>query len=174
MTVSLAEFTTQNALEDYEEAQEKLDILDSYLPDGCLLAENDGVVTSVSVAVGDNLTQNLELISVNNYEAVTITLSVDETDMEAASLGSEVQIEFAAYPDEIFSGEVTNIGDAEMDSDTNTTVYEVEITIDAEEGSKLYEGMTAIVTLTRPQNAMKGSVSRNGMSAPSGRGGGNR
>jgi len=88
-TVELAAFTMQNALTDYEEAQEKLSVLDSYLPDGCLLAENDGVVTSVSVAVGDSLSRNMELISVNNYKAVTITLSVDESDMEAASKSNE-------------------------------------------------------------------------------------
>lgn len=157
-TVELAAFTTQNALTDYEEAQEKLSVFDSYLPDGCLLAENDGVVTSVSVAVGDSLSRNMELISVNNYKAVTITLSVDESDMEAASLGSKAEIYFIAYQDEVFEGEVTNIGDAEMDSNTNTTVYEVEVTIDAEKGSKLYEGMTAAVVLTRPKNSTPGNM----------------
>lgn len=156
VSVSLAEFTTQNALEDYEEAKEKLDALDNYLPDGILYADKDGVVTSVSVSAGDNLSQNMELISVNNYEDVTITLSVDETDMEAAALGSKAEIAFAAYQGEIFYGEVTGVGDAEMDSDTNTTVYQVEITIDTDEGSKLYEGMTAVVTLTRPVNKGRG------------------
>ena len=73
--------------------------------------------------------------------------------MDAAALDSFVEIAFTAYPDEIFTGKVTSIGDAQMDSNTNTTVYEVTVTIDAQAGSKLYEGMTAVVTLTRPESS---------------------
>ena len=42
------------------------------------------------MAAGDSLTQDMDLISLNNYDEVTITVSVEEEDLEAAALGNPV------------------------------------------------------------------------------------
>lgn len=150
VTTQLAEFETENAKEDYEEAVARLAELDTYIVDQIIYAQQDGVITQVSVSAGDTLRQDMELIALNSYDDVTITLTLDEDDMDAAALESSAEVTFSAYPDEIFAGEVTEIGDAQIDSNTNTTTYQVVVTI-LENASRLYEGMSAEVTFTRPQ-----------------------
>lgn len=148
VTAELADFDTQNALEDYEKALDRLEELDSYVADQVIVAEADGIVTDVLVTAGDTLEEDTGIISYNSYSDVTVTLTVDEEDMDAAALGSSAQVTVSAFPDEILEGKVTEIGDAEINSNTNTTTYEVVVTIQ-ENASRLYEGMTASVTFYR-------------------------
>lgn len=150
VTTQLADFEAQNAKEDYDEAAAKLEKLDTYLADQMICAAQDGVITAVSVSAGDTLQEGTELIALNSYDDVTITLTLDEDDMDMAGLGSRAEVVFSAFPDEVFKGEVTEIGDAQIDSNTNLTTYEVVVSI-LENGSRLYEGMTAEVTFTGQQ-----------------------
>ena len=143
----LAQTESDNARRDYEEARERLNQLEEYLADGLICAELDGIVTGVTVSAGDGLQEGTELISINDYEDVTITVTLEESEMELAALGSGVLISFSAFPDETFAGEVTEIGDAQIDSNTNQTTYEVVVTV-LENGSRLYEGMSAEVTFS--------------------------
>lgn len=150
VATQLAEFEADNAREDYDEAAAKLEELDTYLADGMICAAKDGIITAVSVSAGDSLRKGTELIAINSYDDVTITLTLDEGDMAMAGLGSRVEVVFYAFPEEVFEGEVTEIGDAQIDSNTNMTTYEVVVSI-LENGSRLYEGMTAEVTFARQQ-----------------------
>ena len=145
VTTGQGSFNEQQAKADYEEAQKKLSEFDQMIVDQVICAENAGVITAVYVEAGDTLTQNADLISVNSREEVTITLSVEEEDMEFTALGSQAQIVVAALPDQVFTGVVTEIGDAEIDSNTNKTTYSVVVTVQNPE-SLLYQDMTAEVT----------------------------
>ena len=150
VTTGQGSFNEQQAKADYEEAQEKLSEFDQMIVDQVICAENDGVITAVYVEAGDTLTQDAELISVNDHEEVTITLSVEEDDMDFTALGSQAQIVAAALPDQVFTGVVTEIGDAEIDSNTNKTTYSVVVTVQNPE-SLLYQDMTAEVTFSRKE-----------------------
>lgn len=150
VTTGQGSFNEQQAKADYEEAQEKLAEFDRMIVDQVICAENDGVITAVYVEAGDTLTQDAELISVNDREEVTITLSVEEDDMDFTALGSQAQIVAAALPDQVFTGVVTEIGDAEIDSNTNKTTYSVVVTVQNPE-SLLYQDMTAEVTFSRKE-----------------------
>lgn len=153
VTTGQGSFNEQQAKADYEEAQEKLAEFDRMIVDQVICAENDGVITAVYVEAGDTLTQDAELISVNDREEVTITLSVEEDDMDFTALGSQAQIVAAALPDQVFTGVVTEIGDAEIDSNTNKTTYSVVVTVQNPE-SLLYQDMTAEVTFSgKEQNS---------------------
>ena len=153
VTTGQGSFNEQQAKADYEEAQEKLSEFDQMIVDQVICAENDGVITAVYVEAGDALTQNTDLISVNSSEEVTITLSVEEDDMDFTALGSQAEIVVAALPDQVFTGVVTEIGDAEIDSNTNKTTYSVVVTVQNPE-SLLYQDMTAEVTFSgKEQNS---------------------
>ena len=153
VTTGQGSFNEQQAKADYEEAQEKLSEFDQMIVDQVICAENDGVITAVYVEAGDTLTQNTDLISVNSSEEVTITLSVEEDDMVFTALGSQAEIVVAALPDQVFTGVVTEIGDAEIDSNTNKTTYSVVVTVQNPE-SLLYQDMTAEVTFSgKEQNS---------------------
>lgn len=150
VTTQQSSFDVELAKEDYEEAREKLEEFDSVIVDQVIKAQNSGLITDVSVEAGDTLTQNMNIISLNDYESVTITLSVEEDDMEAAALGNQVNVTVAAFPDEVFKGEVTEIGDAQIDSNTNKTIYSVTVTVE-NIGDLLYQDMTADVTFITGQ-----------------------
>lgn len=153
VTTGQGSFNEQQAKADYEEAQAKLEEFDQMIVDQVICAENDGVITAVYVEAGDTLTQDAELISVNDREEVTITLSVEEDDMDFTALGSQAQIVAAALPDQVFTGVVTEIGDAEIDSNTNKTTYSVVVTVQNPE-SLLYQDMTAEVIFSgKEQNS---------------------
>lgn len=153
VTTGQGSFNEQQAKADYEEAQAKLEEFDQMIVDQVICAGNDGVITAVYVEAGDTLTQDTELISVNDREEVTITLSVEEDDMDFTALGSQAQIVAAALPDQVFTGVVTEIGDAEIDSNTNKTTYSVVVTVQNPE-SLLYQDMTAEVTFSgKEQNS---------------------
>ena len=145
MAVEQGAFDEQTALSAYQEAQEKLSEFDRIIIEQTIYAESSGVITDVNVEKGDTITQNMDIISLNDYNSVTITLSISEDDMEAAALGSKVLVTAAAFPDEVLEGEVTEIGDAEIDSSTNKTTYSVTVTVQ-NPGKLLYQDMTADVT----------------------------
>lgn len=145
VAVEQSAFETETAREDYEEAVGKLEEFDSVIVEQVISADHFGVVTEVYVAAGDYLTGSMDLISLNNYDEVTITLSVEEDDLEAAALGNTANVTLAAFEDEVFTGVVTEIGDAEIDSNTNKTMYSVTVTVQ-NTGRVLYQDMTAEVT----------------------------
>lgn len=145
VAIGQSDFDTEQAKTDYEEAQAKLQEFDEKIVEQVIYADDGGLVTDVLVTAGDTLSQNTEMIYMNDYDEVTITLSVEEEDMAAAAVGSAVNVTVAAFPDEVFSGEVTEIGDAEIDSNTNKTWYSVTVTV-KNTGDILYQDMTAEVT----------------------------
>ena len=145
VAVEQSAFETETAREDYEEAVGKLEEFDSVIVEQVISADHSGVVTEVYVAAGNYLNGNMDLISLNNYDEVTITLSVEEDDLEAAALGNTANVTMAAFEDEVFTATVTEIGDAEIDSNTNKTMYAVTVTVQ-NTGNVLYQDMTAEVT----------------------------
>lgn len=145
VAISQSSFDEAKAKEDYEEAKTKLDEFDSMIKESIISSEYAGVITDVAVSQGSTLEQDSSIITLNDYGEATITVSVDEKDMDSAQLGNAVNITFSAFPEQVFAGEVTEIGDAEINSNTNTTIYSVTVTV-TDNVSGLYEGMSAEVT----------------------------
>ena len=145
VAIEQSAFEAETAKEDYEQAVRKLEEFDTVIKEQVISADTSGVITEVYAAAGDYLTGNMELISLNNYDEVTITVSVEEDDLEAAAPGNTVNVTLAAFEDEVFTGTVTEIGDAEIDSNTNKTMYSVTVTVQ-NTGRVLYQDMTAEVT----------------------------
>lgn len=145
VAIEQSTFETKTAKEDYEEAVKKLEEFDCVIKEQVILADHSGVITEVYVEAGDFLTQNKDLVSLNNYDEVTITVSVEEDDLETASLGNTVNVTLAAFEDKVFMGKVTEIGDAEIDSNTNKTMYSVTVTVQNTD-SILYQDMSAELT----------------------------
>lgn len=145
IAISQSGFEETKAQEDYEEAQTKLDEFDSVIKESIISSEYAGIITDVGVSQGSTLKQDGSIITLNDYGDATITVSVDEEDMDSAQLGNAVNITFSAFPEQVFAGEVTEIGDAEINSNTNTTTYSVTVTVTGNV-SGLYEGMSTEVT----------------------------
>ncbi len=130
--------------ETYNNAVEILESFDSYISGNEILSDYNGVITSVELEVGDNVTTNTTLVTLYDQDDVTLTVTVDEDDMTDIAVGGEVNIEFTAYPDEIYEAEVKEISDATYDSSGNV-VYDVTVTVTSD-ASGLFQDMTGDVT----------------------------
>lgn len=146
VAVGYLDLDLAEAQDDYNSAKEKLDTFDSYIVNDELIAEYSGVITEVPVEVGDTLNNSSSVMSLYDWADVTVTVDISEEDMEEVSEESELNIVFDAFPDTVFTGSVTEIGDAETDSSTSEVTYPVTVTVGGDV-SGLYEGMTGDVTV---------------------------
>ncbi len=137
--------TTEKAKGDYEDAQEKLQKFDEAIQNNQLVSGYSGVVSSVSVSAGETLQTGTALMTVNDYDEVTVSVSVSEDDLDAVQVGGEANVSISAYPDETYTGTVSSIGDSTYNSSTGETDYTVKVKISGNVQS-LYSGMSADVT----------------------------
>lgn len=134
----------------YEEAKEKWEEYSSYISGNAVLAQYSGVITGVELKKGDSISTDSLLVTLYDMEDVTMTVTVDERDMDDISLGVEADIGFTAYPEEIFTAQVTEISDASTDSEGNV-VYDVTVTLEGDI-SELFQGMTGDITFVTSQS----------------------
>lgn len=111
--------------------------------DGAVLASQDGLVTSVEYDE-DTATSATEtqILTLYPQKQMTVTISIDETDILSLKEGQEAQITVSSVSDDAFTGSVTSISKA-ADTSTGVTRYSAEVTLNREEG--MLVGMTADV-----------------------------
>ena len=135
----------QNAYSSYESAVNKLEEFNSYIVGNDVIAEYSGVVTEVPLSAGDGVTRNTSLVTLYDASDVTMEITVSEDDYESIDQDGEVNISYTAYPDTIYSGTISEVSDAEYDSDSGKVYYTLTVTVQGDV-SGLYEGMTGDVT----------------------------
>lgn len=135
----------QNAYSSYESAVNKLEEFNSYIVGNDVIAEYSGVVTEVPLSVGDGVTRNTSLVTLYDASDVTMEITVSKDDYESIDQDGEVNISYTAYPDTIYSGTISEVSDAEYDSDSSEVYYTLTVTVQGDI-SGLYEGMTGDVT----------------------------
>ena len=135
----------QNAYSSYESAVNKLEEFNSYIVGNDVIAEYSGVVTEVPLSVGDGVTRNTSLVTLYDASDVTMEITVSKDDYESIDQDGEVNISYTAYPDTIYSGTISEVSDAEYDSDSGEVYYTLTVTVQGDI-SGLYEGMTGDVT----------------------------
>ncbi|HJA92422.1 MAG TPA: efflux RND transporter periplasmic adaptor subunit [Candidatus Eisenbergiella merdipullorum] len=145
VSVGMGEFEAQVAQEDYEDAVAKLNEFDAVLGEQTVDSDHNGVVTEISLAAGDSVDTGTTLVVLSDYDEVTVTVSLAESDLENVREGDQVNVYIDAWPDAEFSGTVDEIGDAEYDSSAGTTYSDVTVKLSGDT-AKLYGGMTAEIT----------------------------
>lgn len=125
---------------DLEETQ--MQLLTLYR-DGAYLAPMDGRVSSVEYDEDTATTATeTDLLTLSPSKQMSVTISVDETDILALEEGQTAQVEVSSVSEESFSGTVTSISKV-ADTSSGVTQYSAEITLDRAEG--MLSGMTASV-----------------------------
>ncbi|MCY3844642.1 MAG: efflux RND transporter periplasmic adaptor subunit [Acidobacteria bacterium] len=76
-----------------------------------LRAPFDGVVTEYSVAVGDLVGPDRDLLTITDISTVWVLADVYESDLGRLPPAAEVTIRTDAYPDRVFSGRITYVSD---------------------------------------------------------------
>ena len=143
-TVASLDLTEKEQEETYEDAQKKLKEFDSNISDGAVISEYAGTVTDVPLAVGDTITTGGTLLTLYDASETTITVDVDEDDMDNLEIGGAANVTFTAYPDTVFTGSITEIDEGTTDSSGNIT-YPVIVTLDGDT-SGLFQDMTGELT----------------------------
>ena len=128
----------------YDNAKEKLEAFDSAISEYGIYAEYDGVITEVNVEEGDTITTDTAIVTLYN-ENVTMTATLEESDAETVAVGDVAKISLVAYPDVVYEGAVSEIGDAQYDSSSGSVYYDVTVKVDGS-AAEFYQGMTGEVT----------------------------
>lgn len=133
------------AKEKVETAKADLEAFEAYVKDGKILAEYGGTITAVGYSKGDTLNTETAIASFADAESITVTVNVTEDDIGVVELNDEVDVSFLAFPDETYSGYVSQIGSSTSNSKSATVSYPVTVVI-TKVPEKILSGMTANVT----------------------------
>lgn len=109
-----------------------------------IVAPAGGAITRLTVMSGMQVYRGQLLCEIANLSALELSAQVDEIDLGSVRVGDTLSYTLDAYPDETFSGVVTQIrpiGEARQ----NATYFDVRLTVP--EGRTLLPGMNATVTL---------------------------
>ncbi len=144
-----------------EAAQGALAEVQSYLDDTSLTAPTGGVVTTVNVADGELVSTGLPIAVITSTDKPWISCKVMEDQLGLVSLQQKVTVTFPAYPEQTFSGTVTQINknaDFAVKRATNQNgsfdVVAFSVKVELEEtDAALYAGMTAFVDFSQPDNS---------------------
>ena len=128
--------------EDYEKLYQKLVKL---YKDGGLVAEQSGTLETLvsldDLTVGTDPLTDTTLATLDPGESMTVTISVDETDILSLEVGQEVSLTVESVGDEHYVGTVT-----EIDTTGTDGSYSAKITLDKQPG--MLSGMTAKAEVT--------------------------
>lgn len=142
---SRSELELNTAQDEYDTAKKKLDEFDACIRDYHVVSEYSGVITQVDAAEGDSLGKGSSLITLNDYDEVTITVTVDDGDIEKIQEGDEVNISLSSFPDTVYQGVVEEIGDASVNTYSSSVTYSVTVAVRGDM-TGVYTGMSGEVT----------------------------
>lgn len=108
----------------------------------------DGIIISREVEVGQTVVSSMnvaDLYVIADLENMQVVGNVDEADIGQVKVGQHVTFTVDAYPDDIFSGTVTQV---RLNPTTTSNVVTYEVIVDAPNPElKLIPGMTANLTI---------------------------
>lgn len=112
----------------------------------------DGTVRTVKMKVGDMLnyggTTNTDegVIYIENADRINIMVSLDQLDIVKVKVGQSASIRFSAFPDQVFSGAITEIANTPSTADASSVSYVVTVST-ARDNQPIYTGMSASVDI---------------------------
>ncbi|NHN31002.1 efflux RND transporter periplasmic adaptor subunit [Paenibacillus agricola] len=132
--------TISNA--QYEQAQANLRILSEQLQDGVLSSPVDGVVTVISVPVGQNAGTQAAILSIAALDPTQATVNISEANIGKIKVGMEMKVTIPTL-NKTFNGTVSVIKPL---LDPVTKAYSVDIKVD-DPNKELLPGMFATSSL---------------------------
>ena len=123
-------------------AQRSVQIQEEQISYGRILAPASGIIASVSVEEGENVSPGQPVAVLNAGGTMQIALGLPETVINRVTQGMEARVTFAALPGDGFRGRVTEVSPS---VDRATATYPVRVAVvDATE--QIRTGMAATVT----------------------------
>lgn len=127
-----------------EQSQITLATRQSDLADLQVKAPVDGQISSLTLRVGEKVTNNATLFRVADYGQMQITISVDELDIAKTKVGQRAEITLDAIAGKTYSGKVTKINPEGV---FRNDIATFEVTIQVDDPKNLMAGMNATVNI---------------------------
>lgn len=160
-TVATARQSVAQAREQVKQQQEQVKQAQTNLGYATITSPIDGVVLSKSVEEGQTVAASFstpELFTIaKDLTNMQVVANVDEADIGEVRTGERVSFTVDAYPDDTFSGTVTQVRQ-EATTTNNVVTYEVVISAPNTD-LKLKPGLTANVTIYTQERAGVMSIS---------------
>jgi HlyD family secretion protein len=145
----LDDLEIKSATATVNEANALLDAAKTELAATNLLAPFDGVITSISVSVGDPVNRTTPTIDILDPTVVIVDGSIDEIDVLSLNTGDAVSVILDALPDQPLVGVIDEIGDGL--NLQGVIEFPLIITLTPPDEIELIEGLSATATIVLNQ-----------------------
>ena len=136
----------------YEDAKENLELFESSVGDGYFYASEDGTILRIMVRAEQALTSDAVVFVYSNPKELTVTVSVDQSDITKLTVGDSAYVQSSAGSG--YTGVITAI-DPVSSSDSRTSVtYSVTVQInveDEEDSLSANESVTVVFGMTEEE-----------------------
>lgn len=153
-----------DAQEQYDNLVEELaEIKEAIGNDGVVTASCSGIVSSLNIEVGDEISADgssdsmgfgssssaATLMTITDMSEVNISISISEDDILDIYLDQEAIVEIASFPDDKFDAVVDSISVEGATIGAASVSYTVNVSFVNDAGYELYDGMSADATLVQ-------------------------
>ena len=115
----------------YEDAKENLELFESSVGDGYFYASEDGTILRTMVRAEQALTSDAVVFVYSNPKELTVTVSVDQSDITKLTVGDSAYVQSSAGSG--YTGVITAIDPVSSSSSRTSVTYSVTVQINAED-----------------------------------------
>jgi multidrug efflux pump subunit AcrA (membrane-fusion protein) len=135
-----------SSITQINEAQTTFDQAKANLDATQLIAPIDGVITAITLNVGDNAGTSAAVTISNTVQPYTLDVYLDETDWDKARVGFDATITFDMLPNKTYPGKVTEVFPA-LDRSSGTPLAHIRVQLNSNINVDLPAGATGSVDI---------------------------
>lgn len=136
----------------YEDAKENLELFESSVGDGYFYASEDGTILRTMVRAEQALTSDAVVFVYSNPKELTVTVSVDQSDITKLTVGDSAYVQSSAGSG--YTGVITAIDPVSSSSSRTSVIYSVTVQInveDEEDSLSANESVTVVFGMTEEE-----------------------
>ena len=134
--------TLESVKNDMEEASDNLEHFEELVGNGYFKASNNGTVFVMNVQEDSDMTADTMVLAYSNPDVITVTVSVDQSDIAKLSIGDSASVIISEYGN--FESKITEINPTTSSTSKSSVTYSVVVTLEGEV-SELEANLTAQV-----------------------------
>ena len=136
----------------YEDAKENLELFESSVGDGYFYASEDGTILRTMVRAEQALTSDAVVFVYSNPKELTVTVSVDQSDITKLTVGDSAYVQSSAGSG--YTGVITAIDPVSSSDSRTSVIYSVTVQInveDEEDSLSANESVTVVFGMTEEE-----------------------
>ena len=136
----------------YEDAKENLELFESSVGDGYFYASEDGTILRIMVRAEQALTSDAVVFVYSNPKELTVTVSVDQSDIAKLIVGASAYVQSSAGSG--YTGVITAIDPVSSSDSRTSVIYSVTVQInveDEEDSLSANESVTVVFGMTEEE-----------------------